>query len=73
MQCSDRCYGQIESRPLAADVFQVHAWSAYTEASSVSQGDRENSARSEKPVPIFRKIMFKQRDEIMIRFNLVES
>jgi hypothetical protein len=63
----------IEARPLAADVLQVHGWSAYTEASSVSQGARENSARSEKLGPIFRKIMFKQRDEIMIRFNLVES
>jgi hypothetical protein len=39
---------KIEALPLAADVFQVQGWSAYTEASSVSQGARENSARSEK-------------------------
>jgi hypothetical protein len=43
---------------------------AYTEASSVSQGTEKTKTRGPERWQLFsEKIMFKQRDEIMIRFQ----
>jgi hypothetical protein len=49
---------------------------AYTEASSVLQGDRERQkdeiVMRRRRQRILRKIMFKQRDAFATRFNLIE-
>jgi len=74
MQCSDQCYGQIESRP-ARIGGRVQVWwlSAYTEASSVSQGAGNQRMMDENANQFSAKIMVKQRDEAIHLFNLMQS
>jgi len=64
---------KMESHPLAAGTFRTRRWPAYTEASSASQGGRENRRGMKTASRFSKKIMFKQRDDIMIRFGFIES
>jgi hypothetical protein len=52
---------------------QIWCLTPYTEASSVSQGAGKNSLIGKNGNQLFEKIMLKQRDEIVIQLNLVES
>jgi len=66
----------MESRPRADELRAVQGWwrSAYTEASSVSQGVRQKLSMIRKSGnQISEKMMFKQRDEIMVPLNLIGS
>jgi hypothetical protein len=77
MQCSDQCYGQMESRPLAAGTSGIEGDRHIRRHPPFRKGaksKRQNRSVMRKNANRFsEKIMFKQRDEIMIRFGFIES
>jgi hypothetical protein len=71
MRCSDQCYGEIGSRPptIIGGLVPGLQLGAYTEVSSVSQGAEKRNYDPERWQLFSEKIMFRQTDEIMIRFQ----
>jgi hypothetical protein len=66
---------ELNRGPLARIGGRVQVWwlSAYTEASSVSQGGGKSARDGENASRFSAKIMFKQRDEAIDPFNLMQS
>jgi hypothetical protein len=81
MQCSGQCYGQTASRPPGFDrrarassgLIGIYGGILRFARHEVLQ-DSDNQSMIRKMATDFsQKIMFKQRDEMMIRFNLTGS
>jgi len=78
MQGSDQCYGQNGIAPArGGHVSDVKVTGIYGGILRFARGRKtrnRKSARDKKTASRFsEKIMFKQRDEIMIRFGFIES
>jgi hypothetical protein len=72
MQCSDQCYGEIGSRPptmIGGLVVGFAAWRIYGGILRFARGPEKPNDGPERWQRFPEKIMFEQRDEIMIRFR----